>query len=95
MSLCGWNGGGWWARDWEHHTPLGPIAASILAVIAWLVFILLYALFWSTKFNLFQNVVVTIVSLVIMVLFIGLVWAVWSMTFARPWRRREQPAAVG
>ena len=44
---------------------IAPIVFSILGVIAWLVFILLYALFWSRGFSLFQNIIVTIVSLAI------------------------------
>ncbi len=57
--------------------PMGPVIGSILGVIGWLVFILLYALFWSSGFSLFQNVIVTIVSFIITGLLIGLLWLVW------------------
>jgi len=57
---------------------LAPVVATMLVVIAWLVFILLYALYWSNGFSLFQNVVVTIVSLVITALLIGLGWVIWG-----------------
>lgn len=50
----------------------------MLGVVAWLLFILLYALFWSGGFSLFQNVVVTLVSLAITALLIGLMWVVWG-----------------
>lgn len=40
----------------------GPIVGSVLAFAGWLVFILLYALEWSTTFDLFQNVIVGIAS---------------------------------
>jgi len=53
------------------------IIGSILGVIGWLVFILLYALFWSKGFNLFQDVIVTVVSLAITALLIGLIWLIW------------------
>ncbi|HZW57235.1 MAG TPA: hypothetical protein VFF30_13170 [Nitrososphaerales archaeon] len=56
---------------------VGPIVASILGVVGWLVFILLYALFWSGGFSLFQNVIVTVVSLAIAGLLIGAMWLVW------------------
>ena len=49
--------------DWEHTRPVGGIVLTLVAVIAWLVFILLYALFWSGNYNLFQNIVVTVVTL--------------------------------
>ena len=64
--------------------PFAPIVLSFLAVVAWLVFILLFALYWSTGFSLFQDVIVTIVSLLVMGLLVGLMWVVWGMRFAKP-----------
>lgn len=58
---------------------------SILAAIVWLLFILFYALYWSGKFSLFQNIVVTIVSLAIAGLVVALVWIVWGMSQWRRW----------
>jgi hypothetical protein len=70
---------------WKYEGQFAPIVASILAVLAWAIFILLYALYWSNGFSLFQNVVVTIVSLIITGLLIGLMWVVWG--FKGGWRR--------
>ena len=64
--------------SWSYGGPIGPVVASILAMIAWAVFILIYALFWSSSFNLFQNIIVTLVSLMIVGLLIGLMWVVWG-----------------
>jgi len=63
--------------------PVGAIIASIVGVIGWLVFILLYALFWSKGFSLFQNIIVTVVSLAIVALLIGLMWVVWLLPSGR------------
>ena len=60
------------------------VVASILGIVAWAVFILFYALLWSTRFGLFQNMVVTVVTLMIAGLLIGLMWIVWGMK--RGWR---------
>lgn len=57
--------------------PFGAIIGSILGVVAWLIFILLYALYWSKGFDFFQDAIVTIASLVIMGLAIGAMWTVW------------------
>jgi uncharacterized membrane protein len=57
--------------------PVAPVIGSILGVVAWLAFILVYALYWSNGFSLFQNVIVTIVSLLIAGLVIGLIWLVF------------------
>lgn len=64
--------------------PLAPIVVSFLAVVVWLVFILLFALYWSTGFSLFQDVIVTIVSLLVMGVLVSLMWVVWGMRLAKP-----------
>lgn len=64
--------------------PLAPIIGSIIAVLAWAVFILAYALFWSHHFSLFQDIIVTIVSLLIVGLLVALMWVVWVSR--RGWR---------
>lgn len=53
----------------KYEGPMGPVIASILGIVAWLIFILIYALYWSENFDLFQNVIVTIISLCITGLF--------------------------
>ncbi len=63
--------------DKEFEPRMGPIVGSILAVVAWLVFILVYALYWSKGFDLFQNIIVTFASLLITGLLIGAMWMVW------------------
>lgn len=64
--------------SWNYGGPTGPVVASILAMIAWAIFILIYALFWSNNFNIFQNIIVTLVSLMIVGLLIGLMWVIWG-----------------
>ena len=65
------------SQQQKYEGPMGPVVGSIVFVIGWLVFILLYALYWSKGFDLFQNVIVTIVSLAIMSLLIGAMWLIW------------------
>jgi hypothetical protein len=71
----------------RYEGPTAPIIGSIIGIMAWLVFILLYALFWSTGFSLFQNVIVTIVSLMIAGLAIGSIWLVFFDFSGRPRKR--------
>lgn len=78
--------GGSMYPDWEHARPLGGIVVTMLAIIAWLVFILLYALYWSTSYDLFQNIVVVIVSLGITGLVIGLGWVIWGFRHVKQWK---------
>ena len=65
--------------------PLGLIVASMLGVIVWLVFILFFALYWSSRFSFFQNIVVFIVTLCITGLLIGLMWIIFGATRHRMW----------
>jgi len=71
--------------EWKHDAPIAPIVSSIIGAIAWLIFILLYALYWSQGFSLFQNIIVTIVSLAIAALLIGLMWIIWGTKYSRKW----------
>jgi len=71
--------------DWEHTRPVGGIVLTLVAVIAWLVFILLYALFWSGNYNLFQNIVVTVVTLGITAVVIALGWVIWGFRNVKHW----------
>ncbi len=57
--------------------PTAPIVLSITGVIAWLVFILIYALDWSGGYSLFQNIIVTVVSFLVAGLVIALMWMPW------------------
>ena len=61
----------------RYEGPMAPIILSIVGVIAWLVFILVYALVWSKGYDLFQNIIVTIVSLTLATVIIGLMWLIW------------------
>ena len=80
-------GGGPWYPDWEHTRPIGGIILTMVAVIIWLVFILFYALYWSSNYDLFQNIVVTVVSLGIAAMVIGLGWVIWGFRHVRQWVR--------
>jgi VIT1/CCC1 family predicted Fe2+/Mn2+ transporter len=83
--MFGWRAIGQASPHGNYRGPFAPIIASILGVIFWLVFIVIYTLDWSGRYGLFQNVVVAISSLLIVGLLIGLMWVVWG--FRRGWRR--------
>lgn len=67
--------------------PLSLTLASIIAFLAWLVFILLFAVFWSNGFNLFQDIVILIASLGIVVVLFGLMWFIWGRKQWNWWTR--------
>ena len=67
-----------WIGPHQRSSFLIPIIISIFGVLAWLFFILFFALFWSKGYNLFQDIVVFIASVGIMGLLIGLMWLIWG-----------------
>ncbi len=67
-----------------YQPPVGIIIGSILGVIAWLFFILVYALDWSKGYSLFQNLIVTVVSFSIAALIISAFWL--ALTPREYWR---------
>jgi hypothetical protein len=71
--------------DMRKAFPFGLIVASIIGFLVWLVFILLFALYWSESFSLFQNVIIFIVSLCITGLLIGLMWVIWGRDKIQMW----------
>jgi magnesium-transporting ATPase (P-type) len=83
MNPPGSSGEGRTEFDWKKHMPVGPIIVTFVAIALWLTFILFYALFWSTGFNWFQNIVVTIVSIVLVGLVLGATWMIWGMKYAK------------
>jgi len=70
--------------------PIGLIVASMIGFLVWLVFILLFALYWSESFSLFQNIIVFIVSLCITGLLIGLMWIIWGRNKIQMWSQWSQ-----
>ena len=65
--------------------PIGLVVASMVGILVWLVFILLFALYWSEGYSLFQNIIVFLVSLGIAGLLIGMMWIVWGRDKMRMW----------
>ena len=59
------------------------VAVTILVGTAWLIFLLLYAAFWSSGFNIFQNIAIVLVSVIAVGGVLAAMWASWGMRFAR------------
>jgi len=64
--------------DQERSEPFIPTVISIVAVIVWAIFMLLYTLYWSQDYTFFQNIIVVVLSLVLAASFIGLMWVIWA-----------------
>jgi VIT1/CCC1 family predicted Fe2+/Mn2+ transporter len=78
---------GWIKTGQKSGSPFVPIIVSVVGVLVWLVFILLFALYWSKGYNLFQDIVVLIATLFITGIVIGLVWLIWGRSQWHWWTR--------
>lgn len=58
------------------------VSATIILGTAWLVFILLFAGFWASHFDLFQNIMIFFASIIVLLGLIAAFWASWGMRFA-------------
>jgi hypothetical protein len=59
------------------------VGASILIAFGWLIFILIYAGFFSFRFSLFQNIIVTLASIVAGIMVLGLGWSSYGQRHTR------------
>ncbi len=60
------------------------VGASIAVAFGWLIFILIYAAFFSSGLSLFQNIIVTLASIIGGIMILGIVWASYGLRHARP-----------
>ncbi len=62
------------------------VSVTIILLTAWLVFILLFAAFWSgPPLSLFQDIVIFFASLIVLFGCMAAVWASWGMRMGGSW----------
>jgi len=66
------------------------VVASIVICAAWLVFVLVFAVFYASNFGLLQSVVIVLVSLIIVGAAIGAMWASWGIRFGYAEERKKR-----
>ncbi|TLZ42933.1 MAG: hypothetical protein E6K19_08045 [Methanobacteriota archaeon] len=59
--------------------------ASVAIGFGWVVFILLFAGFWSGGFTPFQDIVVFFASIVVAIGTLATLWAGWGMRWGNYW----------
>ncbi len=53
----------------------------MVVMLAWVVFIVVFALLWAPDLSLFQNVVILIASIVVAGIVVGIVWMDYGMKY--------------
>ena len=80
------------------HTPVDTqgfgwrIGISILVVFGWVVFVLLWLLFYASRFNIYQNVGVLLVSILVGMAVLADSWVSWGLRYGRKYRNEWQKA---
>ncbi len=69
------------------------VSTSIITVVGWLSFIILWLFFYADKYSIYQNIGAVIVSMIVFIGINGAVWGTWAMRMAPrdamgPWRLR-------
>ncbi len=55
--------------------------ASLLVLLAWVIFIVVFTLLWAPNLSLFQNIVILIASLVAAFVVVGIMWMLYGMRY--------------
>jgi hypothetical protein len=70
------------------------VAVSILVVIGWISFVILWLFFSAGDFDIFQNLAIVIVSVLVSIGILGAMWAPWGMRMAKT-AGAAQPRQLG
>jgi type VI protein secretion system component VasK len=63
------------------------VAASILVVFGWLIFLVVWLFFYAGKFTLLENLGIVIVAFLVGVAILAAAWASWGMKYGKNMHR--------
>lgn len=67
---------------WVHERPPGlapRVAVTIVAILGWLVFVILWLFFWAGNYNGYQNLAIFLVSVLVLAAILAPMWVFWGM----------------
>ncbi|HDS45452.1 MAG TPA: hypothetical protein ENN68_05085 [Methanomicrobia archaeon] len=65
------------------------VSLSIVVVMGWLAFLILWVTFYAAAFTLIENSVIVLVSLLIVGAILGASWASWGIKYGRTCGRQK------
>ncbi len=68
------------------------VIATIVVVIAWLSFVILYLAFGASGLSLFQSIAIFIVSVLVLGGLMAVLWVSWGMKMAKKMAEEDAPA---
>ena len=65
------------------------VSSSIISVVGWLIFLIIWLFFFATNFNVYQNIAIFIVSLLAFGGIMGAVWAPWGIKYGDKFNKKS------
>jgi hypothetical protein len=65
------------------------VSFSIISVVGWLIFLIIWLFFYATDFNVYQNIAIFIVSLLAFGGIMGAVWAPWGIKYGDRFEKKS------
>lgn len=65
------------------------VSLSIISVVAWLIFLIIWLFFYANNFNVYQNIAIFIVSILAFGGIMGASWAPWGIKHGHKLEKKE------
>nr|MDO8133626.1 hypothetical protein [Candidatus Njordarchaeum guaymaensis] len=77
-----------WRMEAEQPGYRWRVVLSIVMAVGWFVFLLLWLLFFTGGYTIYQNMAIVLVSLLIVAAVLGVAWAPWGIKYARKYKKK-------
>jgi len=69
------------------------VSLSIIAGVAWLIFVIVWLAFYAGDYNVYRNIAIVLISILVLIVVLGVPWAVWAIRHIPEEGRRMMKAA--
>ena len=65
------------------------VSLSIISVVGWLIFLIMWLFFYATNYNVYQNIAIFIVSILAFGGIMGATWAPWGIKHSHKFEKKS------
>ena len=65
------------------------VSLSIISVVGWLIFLIMWLFFYATNYNVYQNIAIFIVSILAFGGIMGATWASWGIKHSHKFEKKS------
>nr|MDO8097626.1 hypothetical protein [Candidatus Njordarchaeota archaeon] len=77
-----------WRMETEQPGYRWRVVLSIVMGVGWFVFLLLWVLFFSVGYTIYQNLAIILVSVLVVAAVLGAAWAPWGIKYGRKYKKK-------